>query len=420
MGIDGGSNMAASARAEGVALATAAPRPQTSRRWTRSVPLRRRGLELALFTEIPALFLLVVAWASAHTEGNDFRVFWKAGKAMLHGHSPFVEPSAALLSASDKFVYPAPFALPFAPFALVPVEIANTIFFACAVAALIAALRILGVRDYRCYGLAVVTAPAFLALGTATFEPFLVLLLALAWRDRRRARSGVYLAVVAAAKLFLWPLLLWPLVLGRFRAFAAAAATAIALIACWALVAPHQLGTYVQTVRVLNTVQRSRSYSPQSLVLALGAPTAVATVVVLAVAVVGAALVVVAGRSNDRDRKAFVAAIAVALVASPILWEHYLILLFIPMALAAPRLGRLWMASLLFWVSPGLKAFGSEWRIVVVLSLSAAIAVAATRRLSPTLAEAAPSRSLLRVVSPDPSEVGGDASEMEIPGQGGR
>jgi hypothetical protein len=171
---------------------------------------------------------------------------------------------------------------------------------------------------------------------------------------------------------------------------------------------------------VLNTVQRSRSYSPQSLVLALGAPTAVATVVVLAVAVVGAALVVVAGRSSDRDRKAFVAAIAVALVASPILWEHYLILLFIPMALAAPRLGRLWVASLLFWVSPDMKAFGSEWRILMTLTLGATIVVAATRRVSGTFASVTPSRLLLRVMSRDPATASGDASRMELPGQSGR
>jgi alpha-1,2-mannosyltransferase len=383
MGVARGPDRVVSAQAEGMALA-ALRRPHTSRGWTCNVGLRRRALELGVFAELPALFLVVVAWASAHTEGNDFRVFRKAGMAVLHGHSPYVEPSAALLSASDKFVYPAPFALPFAPFALIPVEIANTVFFTCAVAALIAALRIVGVRDYRCYGLTVVTAPAFLALGTGALEPFFVLLLALAWRDRLRGRSGVYLALVAAAKLFLWPILLWPLVLGRFRTFASAVATAIALIACWALLAPHQLSMYLQTVRVLNSVQRTRSYSPQSLALALGAPTVVATGVALAIAVVGAGLVVLAGRSRHRDRKVFSAVIAVALFASPILWEHYLVLLLLPIALAQPKLGRIWVATLLFWVSPDMKAFGSEWRIVVTLTLSAAIVVAAARRLSAT------------------------------------
>jgi hypothetical protein len=228
-------------------------------------------------------------------------------------------------------------------------------------------------------------------------------MLALAWRDRERPRSGVYLALAAAAKLFLWPLLLWPLVLGRFRSFGAAVASTAALTACWALVAPHQLGTYVQTVRILNSVQRPRSYSPQSLAMALGAPTSVATGIVVAVAVAAAALVVLAARGSDRDRKVFVVAIAAALVASPILWEHSLILLFVPIALAAPTLGRLWAASLLFWVSPDMKALGSEWRILVTLTLGAPIVAAATRQLSATPVGAAPSGSHLRVVSPGPS-----------------
>jgi hypothetical protein len=58
-----------------------------------------------------------------------------------------------------------------------------------------------------------------------------------------------------------------------------------------------------------------------------------------------------------------------------------MILLFVPIALAAPKLNRIWATSLLFWVSPHLKAFGSEWRSTLAPMLNAAIAAAATRQL---------------------------------------
>jgi hypothetical protein len=38
--------------------------------------------------------------------------------------------------------------------------------------------------------------------------------------------------------------------------------------------------------------------------------------------------------------------VAAALVATPIAWEHYLVLLLVPIALASPRLSALWLAPI--------------------------------------------------------------------------
>src|SRR5947208_12683314 len=95
----------------------------------------------------------------------------------------------------------------------------------------------------------------------------------------------------------------------------------------------------------------------------------------LAVAIVAA--VVLAGRGPDGDRRSFVVAVAGALFATPVLWLHYLVLLFVPIALARPRLSALWLAPLAFWVTPLAHSDGSVWRTCFVLVVAALIVVRA-------------------------------------------
>src|SRR4029077_6160176 len=73
----------------------------------------RRPLAVGVFAWAPAIFLAWLAWfVSGHGGGGDFSIFRRAGNAVLHGHSPYVHPTATLLAANDRFVYPTPFALP--------------------------------------------------------------------------------------------------------------------------------------------------------------------------------------------------------------------------------------------------------------------------------------------------------------------
>ena len=45
----------------------------------------------------------------------------------------------------------------------------------------------------------------------------------------------------------------------------------------------------------------------------------------------------------DGDRRAFGLVIIAALTATPIVWEHYMVLLFVPIALVSPRFSRAWL-----------------------------------------------------------------------------
>ncbi len=140
----------------------------------------------------------------------DFHAFWGAGHAVLHGRSPYPPASAAVLAHETAFVYPAPAALLMVPFALLPFTVSATLFAFILVASIPLALRLLGVRDWRCYGLVLVTAPVANAVNVDAVSPLLLLGLALVWRYRDRMfPAACALAALIVLKLFLWPFVLW-------------------------------------------------------------------------------------------------------------------------------------------------------------------------------------------------------------------
>ena len=83
------------------------------------------------------------------------------------------------------------------------------------------------------------------------------------------------------------------------------------------------------------------------------------------------------------DEVSFGAAVIAALLATPILWNHYLVLLVAPIALARPRLAPLWFLPLVLWATPHPESFGHVWRIALVLSVTGLVAIRTMRRSSP-------------------------------------
>jgi alpha-1,2-mannosyltransferase len=345
--------------------------------------LRRLGRpwEIGVFLQLPAIAFLWLVWlVYGHGGGGDFAIFRRAGRAVLHGHSPYVHPTLTLLAANDRFVYPTPFALPFIPFAVVPERAAAVAFLILSVAALLGSVWLLGVRDWRCYGVSLLGVPVFGALGIGSIGPFLLLLCALGWRFRNRTVAGVPLALAAAAKLFLWPLLVWLLVTRRFRAFAASLATIAATLALWASIDADGMRRYAQTVRLLNDVQRWKSYSVQSLFISLHVPALTSELAAGATAAVGVAALVLLRRRGDEVT--FAAAVVLALIATPVLWNHYLVLLLAPIAIARPRLAPLWLLPLVLLATPRPESLGVVWRIALVLSVIGLVAIQGVRRSS--------------------------------------
>src|SRR5207302_11097178 len=116
---------------------------------------------------------------------GDFRyAFWPAGQRVLHGLSPYVDPGSPTIAHAIAFVYPALAALLFAPLALIPHGPADGAFAALNLGAALLTVRILGVRDWRLYGLLALCPAVFSGWTLANVTLLLCLGIAVMWRYR--------------------------------------------------------------------------------------------------------------------------------------------------------------------------------------------------------------------------------------------
>jgi hypothetical protein len=289
--------------------------------------------------------LLVVAFVTYHL--FDYRVFWEAGRHVLHGTSPYPSDAALARATRDYYVYPPLAAVALAPLSLLPFGVAGVAYTGLSVAALVATLRVLDVRDARCYVVLLLWMPVLQAVALGTVAPFLALATALAWRYRDQVVVGAAAVGVAiAAKIFLWPLVVWLVATRRFRRAAEACAVGVvAVVLPWAALGFTDLRRYPLILQRLFSAEGETSWSPTSLGHLAGVGWAVPAAELAALAVV----VVLAGR-RDGDRRAFAAAVAASLVLSPIVWMHYLVVLVVPIALSSRRLSAAWLLpALAFW-----------------------------------------------------------------------
>jgi hypothetical protein len=330
--------------------------------------------ELAMFLWAPFLLFALVVGVDLHYRSSvgDWEIFRNAARAALHGHSPYTAVTPAALAHNDQFVYPPITALLVAPVAVLPDLAGRALVLLLTLACVGLALRLLGVRDWRCYGLALLTAPVLNTVSLGTLSSAMLLGVAAAWRFRdRRYVTELATAVTAVAKVFAWPLVVWLVATRRLRAAAATCAIAVALVVGgWAAIGFAGLSGYPHLLQALSKVEAVKSYSLVGLLRLHGGAAAALTAVLGVVVVVA---VVAAARGAKGDRRSLSVAVAGALLATPVLWLHYLVLLFVPIALARPRLSALWFAPLAFWVTPLAHSEGSVWRTCFALAVSAAI-----------------------------------------------
>ena len=146
---------------------------------------------------------------------------------------------------------------------------------------------------------------------------------------------------------------------------------------------------YLALVSKLSEIQAEHSYSFVGMTAALGFGPTVGQVLMLTV---GGALLAACfnlGRHGD-ERRAFTCAIVACLVLTPIVWQHYLSLLVVPLALARPRFSAIWLLPVVLWLSPrldnghGLQPFLPALVVLLLVSL-----LLARPRVANVVAEAA-------------------------------
>ncbi|HET9720224.1 MAG TPA: glycosyltransferase 87 family protein [Solirubrobacteraceae bacterium] len=284
----------------------------------------------------------------------DFRFqYWLAGWNALHGVTPYPTLHATLNGVA-AFPYPASTAIFFVPFALLPQGISGDLFTAVCLSAPLITLWVLRVRDWRLYGLVMLLGPVVAGWQTANLTLLLGLGLACLWRFRDRpVCAGVLAALLVSLKPFLWPVLLWLAVTRRWRAaFWAMAAGAVIQILSWGIVGFDQIPRFIQATLSVTHLLRGWGYSVASTAMQLGAGSALASVLAIAVPALLALALLVHGFRSHAEPAGLVLVVALAICASPIVWTHYFALFVVPIAVLAPRLSLLWACLLPMWACP--------------------------------------------------------------------
>ncbi|MDX6476751.1 MAG: hypothetical protein QOH95_2262 [Gaiellaceae bacterium] len=350
------------------------------------IVLRSPAAVLLLVAVPISMYVSIIRHAvTGDRSGSDFLSFWQAGRHVLHSRSPYPLlgdlPAVANRFTFEPFVYPAPSAFGMAPFAMLPFAVAATLFLALSICAIIVALRLLGVRDWRCYGVTFASVPVIGATALGTYSPLLLLGAAAAWRYRNQvSRVGPIVAALVIMKLFLWPLWLWLVYTRRFAAAGLAAVLgAVATFGAWALIGFAGLRDYPRLLSRLTELVGTQSYSPFALLRAEGFGGAAAQRLVFVVGIVLLAWAAYAFRNARMDERSFLVALGLALVLTPILWPHYLVLLYVPIALARKNFSAWWLLPLLLWFDGDGWSYGEPLRIAPALCLAAVPFVMALR-----------------------------------------
>jgi len=290
--------------------------------------------------------------------GWDFRYqYFPGAQAVADGRPLYLAPDDPSLEHAledvTTYVYPPQLAVVLTPVTWLPVDVATVLVMLASFAALLGTLAVVGVRDFRCYAAALVWWPTWTALAVLNLTPFLALAVALAWRFRGTVWPlASILGLAVSTKIFLWPALVWLAATHRIRAALIGLALGVGFtLGAWAVIGFQGFTDYPVLLRRLTDIYFDESYSIAGMAAALGLDPVIGRALTLAVGGALLAWCVRLGREGD-DFRAFTCAILAAIALTPIVWQHYLLLLLAPLGLVRPRFSAIWLLPILLWVNP--------------------------------------------------------------------
>src|SRR5262245_42672785 len=214
---------------------------------------RRSQVNAASAVVLAVLAIYVVGYLLQRSvDPVDFHVYRDAAELIAAGDSPYPE-----------FAYPPLSAIAAVPFTYASAAVADFAVKALLMLGIFATLAVLGVRDWRCYALAVLWPQMNAAVQTGNITIPLGLAAALVWRFRDRPiPAGWALGTAVAAKFLLWPLWIW---LAAARRYAAATWSIVAgivvTLASWAIVDFGALLEYPTRLQRLNEDTAGKGYT---------------------------------------------------------------------------------------------------------------------------------------------------------------
>ena len=309
-----------------------------------------------LSTALPIVALLVfavdvgaavAASSAAGTLGFDFLSYDSAVRRFLAG-GVLYDQSFEYTGGFGLFYYPPPFVLLALPLALLDPTLAAWLWTGILIAIFFVAVAVMPVST-RVKWLIVLLAglnwPMVYGIKLGQVGPILLLTFAAGWRWMDRPRVlGVATAIGTAIKIQPAIIFAWALLTGRRRAVVvgvvfllvvAAVATVVAGPAAW-------VDQATLLARLSKPIVTPHNFTPGRIAFEMGASEALAWAIQwLNWVAVGVVLLV--GVLRASPVASYLAAVVASQMVSPILWDHYALLLVLPVAWLLER-GRWWAA----------------------------------------------------------------------------
>lgn len=331
-----------------------------------------------------ALGLSLTLAVAGDTLGYDFLAYRAAAGSILTG-APIYDPTVDVVGAFGLYFYPPPFAVAFVPFALLPSPTAVWIWTAVCVAMTIAAIALMPVtRSVRwvILLLAGIDWAVMYGIKLGQVGPVLLLAFAIGWRLLKSEEAlGLVGAVGSLVKAQPGLLFGWALLTQRWRMLVVGLVTgAIILVVTLPIVGLGAWPDYLQTLgRVSSPVTNPKTVTLGAIAFRSGLEEHQASIIQFAT--IGVTLIGWIYASRWRSAEVgFLATVVASQLLSPLLWEHYAMLLLLPVAWLIER-GERWAMAIPIATSIPLLTIAPPvtYPIVFLVCLFAPILV--TRRL---------------------------------------
>lgn len=321
------------------------------------------GRVLPVVAVVVAVAVVGAVLASAGpTLGYDTRAYLDAARRLLEGRVIY-DTSIDQAGAAGLYYYSPPFTLLAVPFALLPAPLDVAGWTAALLAAFLAGVAVLPVsREVRwlIVLLAGLSWPFAYAVKLGQVGPILFLCFAVGWRWMDRpVRLGAAIAIGTIVKLQPGILFVWAILTRRWAAVGIglvvlAAAAAVATLVCgvdaWAA-----WSTILRTISAPITTPHNFTPGAVAYQAGLGEGPATALQAVNTVAVLA---IVLWAAVRTSPTVGYLTAATASQLLSPVLWDHYAMLLLLPTAWLLER-GRWWAAAIplstsivLIWLPP--------------------------------------------------------------------
>jgi hypothetical protein len=279
------------------------------------------------------------------TLGFDFLAYHQAAARLLAGQALY-DMSYTETGGFGLFYYPPTFAPIVLPFGALSATTATWAWVVISLTAFVVGALSMPVAmavRWTTVLLAGWSFPFVYAVKLGQVGPILFCLFALGWRWLDRpAGLGAIGALGAAIKLQPGLVLVWAVLTSRFRAVAVGAIVLVALaVITTVLAGPASWTDFLTLIRtVSDPIRTDHNFTPGAIAFAAGSSAEVAAMVQLLSTVAVGALFLASIRWTTDEASYMVAVIASQLV-SPILWDHYAVVLLLPVAYLLAS-GRWW------------------------------------------------------------------------------